>query len=240
MARPRARRAALGAALALALAAASLAGCAGQRPPAAAPAAPAPAAATAPSAPAGRTLHRVPVEGHGALEVAAPSEWLPRLGAEPSGASTLELAPRDRPFVLLLTPFSYEGVEGDSPQARLDAARLLADLARRKMKGRATEEDLPLQEVSGPGVRGYWFEATDPELVGRAPEEGEYASMLQGAASVGPLLVAFTLLDHGDGPQRDEALRMVATLRALPRVASRAIGEGGAGPAPTAGVSKPR
>jgi hypothetical protein len=62
-------------------------------------------------------------------------------------------------------------------------------------------------------VKGFWFTATDRDLAGREPGPDEWRCILQGAAAVGPVLLAFTLLDDGPGPQRAELLGVVRGAR---------------------------
>jgi hypothetical protein len=212
-------------AAAVALAAIAALGCAGARRKAAE----GPAPETAPRA--------FPVPDHGALVVDVPRGWSERRGAEEGGPATLELAPPGRGFVLLLTPFFDPG---DEPEGqRGDTARLLVELARRKALSTSAEEELPLRELTGPrGVRGYWFAATDRAMAGREAQPDEYPNLVQGAAAVGRLVLAFTLLDHGPGPHRERALELVRTARHQPaHDEAPAAGGGPGGEDETAGAS---
>lgn len=187
---------------ALTLAAALLAGCAAGRG-----AGPGGATARAPD----RRAFAVP--GHGALEIALPPGWTAtEQEGEPPAPMTVRLEAEGGAFVALLTPFWNPGEPEDVP-ARVDTAQLLADLARRNALGGSVERELPLQELVGEAVHGFWFSATDRELVGKEPGEGEFRNVLQGAAAVGPLVVAFTLLDNGPGPQRASFLEVVRGAR---------------------------
>jgi hypothetical protein len=195
----RARRLAPAAALALAAAA-----CAGPR------------AATLPAPPPVPERRAFEVPGHGALEIAVPEGWTATAEpGEPPVPMTIRLAPRDGDFVALLTPFWNPGEPEDEP-ARADTAQLFAEIARRNALGGSVEREIALEELVGDGVHGFWFGATDRALVGKEKGPGEWRHVLQGAAAVGPLVVAFTLLDDAPGPQRDRFLQVVRGARHVP------------------------
>src|SRR5512139_2022558 len=154
-ARSAARRAALAAALA------ALAACAhrGAAPPAEAPA---------------RRAFEVP--GRGALEIAVPPGWSaevrPSAGDGPEPAPpTIQLSAPGAAFVATLTPWWNPG-EPEAVPARVDAARLLADVARRGALAGAVEREIALEELVGEGVHGFWFESTDRSLADREPGPG--------------------------------------------------------------------
>ena len=198
---------------AVAAAALSLvAACAGARPP--------PARGAAPLAP-GWTSHAFAVRDHGWVLLALPPGWTAAAGetGEASAPSIRLGAPGAR-FLALLTPLWNPG-EPASPEARADTAQLFAEIGRRKALAGSVERELPLEELVGPGVKGAWFSATDAELVGRAPGPDEFRHVLQGAAAVGPVILAFTLLDDGPGPWRAQLLDLVR--------GARHVGDGGDG-----------
>jgi hypothetical protein len=160
------------------------------------------------------------VPGAGALEVAVPPGWDVREGdGDEASGHAVELAPAGKPFVALLSPVV-------NPQARAteegaDTAQMFVELSRRKASETAVEQEIPLMELVGEGgVHGFWFGVTDRAMEGKEPQAGEYRHLVQGAAAVGPLLVAFTLLDNGPGPHRKQLLDLVRT--------ARFVGEGGA------------
>jgi hypothetical protein len=200
----RAHRAILAAALA-----AALAGCAARRG----------GAATA-SRP-----ERFEVPGDGAIELPVPAGWnvTVRPGEGDAAAPTVRLEPGRGQFAVLLTPFlsregggdaGGEGSDGDASTA--ETAQALAELARRRALQTSVEHEIGLEEIRGDEVHGYWFAATDKALQGTKPEPGEWAHVVQGAAAVGDLILAFTLLDNGPGPQRRQVLEMVRGARQVP------------------------
>jgi hypothetical protein len=169
--------------------------------------------AAPPPTPPGAERRAFAIPGHGALEIPVPKGWIAEASPEdPSRPSTIRLEPPGGSFVALLTPFWNSG-EPEGAQARADAARLFAELARRNALPGAQEQDIPLETLDGEGVHGFWFGATDRSLAGRQPGPEEWRHVIQGAAAVGPLVLAFTLLDNGEGPQRETLLDVVRSAR---------------------------
>lgn len=205
-----------GAAAALASAAVALA-CAGSR-----------GASGAPGSEGGGTRRGFAVPGQGLLEVTVPAGWeaLDKPG-DASSPRTIELGPPGRPFVVLLSP--VENPEATAGREGADTAQLLAELSRRRAAATAVESEIPLMELVGEaGVHGFWFAATDRSMEGKEPKPGEYRHLMQGAAAIGPILLAFTLLDNGPGPQRSQLLALVRTARLA----------GGAAPGGTGGTGE--
>lgn len=206
-------------ATALALLAAGVSACAAARPAQPAPASPAPSAAAAAPAVADRHL---PLGIGGTLELRVPASWEVSEG-ERDGAvpPTFRLGPAGGAFVLLVTPLWDPRAQGGAADPGL--ARALADEARGQALAQAVEPELPLRELEGDGVVGFFFASTDRALAGKAPSPGEYRHLLQGVAAVGRVLVAFSLLDDGDGPHRAAALEAIRTARDAPPPASEAF-----------------
>jgi hypothetical protein len=166
-----------------------------------------------PPLPPGAERRAFAIPGHGALEIPVPKGWIAEASPEdPSKPWTIRLEPPGGQFVALLTPFWNTG-EPEGAPARADAARLFAELARRNALAGAEEEDIPLETLDGDGVHGFWFGATDHSLAGRQPGPEEWRHVIQGAAAVGSLVVAFTLLDNAEGPQRETLLELVRSAR---------------------------
>lgn len=171
------------------------------------PAHPAEADAIAP----GWTRRAFAVPEHGSLLLSIPPGWTATEGEEgEASAPAIRLEDPGHRFAVLLTPLWNPG-EPEAAEARADTAQLFAEIARRKALGGSVEREIPLEELSGPEVKGFWFSATDRELLEREPGPGEWRNILQGAAAVGPVILAFTLLDNGPGPQRSQLLELVRT-----------------------------
>jgi hypothetical protein len=164
----------------------------------------------------GSSSRAIAVSGHGRVVVAVPPGWVATEGKEGEASpASLRLAKPGARFVAILTALWNPG-EPESPQARADTATMFAELGRRRALGGSMEQELSLEELEGPGVRGAYFSATDRELVGREPGPDDFRHVLQGAAAVGPVIVAFTLLDDAPGPWRAEVLDVVRTARHAP------------------------
>jgi hypothetical protein len=155
------------------------------------------------------------VRGHGRLLVTLPAGWRAVEGDEGFGPGpTIRIESPGEKFLVLLSPLWNPG-EPEPPQARADNARLLAELGRRSALGGSVEREIPLQELEG-GAPGAYFSATDAKLVGREPGPDEFRHVLQGAAAVGPVILAFTVLDDGPGSWREQALELVSGARHVP------------------------
>lgn len=171
---------------------------------------------SAPAGPPGATFRVFPVPGHGAIELAIPKGWTAQaVNGDASATPTIRLEHQGQSFVALLTPF-WNPSEPGVKLASGDTAQLFAELARRNAMRGASEREIPLQRLAGAGVRGFWFAATDRTLEGKEPGPEEWRHVVQGAAEVGALVLAFTLLDNEDGPQRREVLEVVGAARHLP------------------------
>lgn len=174
--------------------------------------------------PQGRRLFEVP--GHGALEIAVPAGWIASAGDEDPSAIRLE--PPGGSFVALLA-IRWNRSEQASAADRVAEARIVAELARRQALETSGEKEIPLHEIAGEGVHGFWFAATDRALAAREPGADEWRHLLQGVAAVGPLSVAFTLLDNAPGPQRDAILGVVLGARYVPAAEANGGEPAGAG-----------
>jgi hypothetical protein len=170
-------------------------------------------AAPPPGLPPGAERRSFAIPGHGSLEIPVPKSWIAEATPEDAPKpSTIRLEPPGGTFIALLTPFWNSG-EPEGEQDRADAARLFAELARRNALAGAQEQDIPLETLEGEGVHGFWFGATDRSLADREPGPEEWRHVMQGAAAVGPLVLAFTLLDNAEGPQRGTLLEMIRAAR---------------------------
>jgi hypothetical protein len=205
-------------------------------------AAAAPGCAHRQAAGAGERRQRFELPDGGALELGVPTGWkvtFGEAGESDSGgpaAPTVRLEGGQEEFLALVTPFqdSASGEEEEAAPPRepggppgADTAQALVELARRKALQTSVEREIALQELRGDGVHGFWFAATDRALAGKTPEKGEWRHLMQGAAAVGELIVAFTMLDNGPGPQREAVLAMMRGARHLPEGAAAAAPPGG-------------
>ena len=111
-----------------------------------------------------------------------------------------------RGFQVLVTPIWPMGnVQAPSRSDIRSLVQGAADNARPK----AVEKTLPLTELSGPGLFGYYFAATD-----RSPEPDGYKFLTQGAMAFGELRITFTVLaNEGSKSASAAALSMLRSLR---------------------------
>lgn len=133
--------------------------------------------------------------GHGQLELAVPSTWSTDLRRAPGRLPpTLEIRQQaGAPFEILITviwPMRQEIPLPDLPTLHEEVAS-----AAKTAQSQAIDTRIVVRDLVGPTVRGYYFSATD-----RAPKEGEYKYMTQGAARVGRINLAFTILTN-DGQE---------------------------------------
>jgi hypothetical protein len=151
----------------------------------------------------------------GALELALPPEWTLTLEEARPGEDAPPLAfriePGDGRFLAFVVPERTDGA------ADLGRARALAERALREAEGGSAEGVLTLRELKvGGAVRGFWFAATDRDLVGRAPSRNEWRGLVRGAAVIDDLVVAFDLLDDLPGHHRPAFLELLGSARHLP------------------------
>ena len=164
----------------------------------------------------GGTRRAFVVRGHGRVLVTLPAGWSATEGEEGEGPGpTVRLGKPGAKFLVLLTPLWNPG-EPEPPQARADTARLFAELGRRRALAGSVEQEIPLEELEAPGVRGAYFSATDADLVGQEAGPDDFRHVMQGAAAVGPVILVFSLLDDGPGPWRAQTLELVRGARHVP------------------------
>lgn len=156
-----------------------------------------------------------------------PAGWKATSGEpEPPLPASVRFEPPLGHFALVVTPLAGPG-EAAGPVGS-EVARTLVEAARDRAREGAVERELPLVALEPPGLRGWYFAATDRELAEAGVPAGpdDYRCLVQGAVVVGPLVLAFSLLDDGAGPHREVALGLVrgAVHRPppLPRPAERA------------------
>lgn len=83
------------------------------------------------------------------------------------------------------------------------------------MKPSALEQSLPVEERAGP-TRLLFYTATDKKFANRAPPDGEWKVVTQGAGAVGDLNLVFTILSNAkNAPERLRALEMLSSARWL-------------------------
>ena len=145
------------------------------------------------------------------LELAIPAGWQDELkanqatkGRQGPAADTIVLKPRNgAPFEVFVTP-----VAGQKPGASADTAikmRASVQQSADKVKPSATEQYLPVEQLTGASAPGYYFSATD-----REPKPSEFKHLTQGMLLVGDVVVGFSILTNDAQEKvRDQALAML-------------------------------
>ena len=141
------------------------------------------------------------------LELAIPAAWKD----EPKEKS-LALSPREgAPFQVVVTP-----VVRQKPGASAETAikiRHSVQQSADKVKPSATEQYLPVEQLTGAPGPGYYFSATD-----REPKPGEFKYLTQGMLLVGDVVVGFSILTNDAQEKvRDQALAMLKSASHIAR-----------------------
>ena len=168
---------------------------------------------------AGETPRNVSVPEHGSFEISLPSGW--RYSTEPASPTdtdTEKSAPDDavQGDTLRLDPahgtrFTFHATPAWVPADRRDA-RQATTWMRVRLHGQTVEQDIPIQEFQGKRNKVYWFKATN-----KMPTPGEKSVLVQGAATVGELIVGFTLLYFpGEIPEKDLVLQALGNAKHVP------------------------
>ena len=113
----------------------------------------------------------------------------------------------EKNFEIMLTPVWPLSADAKPPTP--DFLRAMVAAGAQRAKAQAVEADLPVRELSGQGLFGAYFSATD-----KAPKPGEYRNMTQGMVAVGELQIGFTVLSNGDAASvNGPAIQMLQSLR---------------------------
>ncbi|WP_411879294.1 hypothetical protein [Polaromonas sp. YR568] len=152
---------------------------------------------------------RVPLPGRAALVIPLPVGWRGHVRrAVPDLPPTIILSSiTEKNFELMITPIWPLSADAKPPTP--DFLRAMVAAGAQKAKEQAVEKDLPVRDLTGQGLFGAYFSATD-----KAPKPGEYRNMTQGMVAVGELQVGFTVLSNGDAAAvNGPAIQMLQSLR---------------------------
>ena len=152
---------------------------------------------------------RVALPERPALVIPLPVGWRGQVRrAAPDLPPTILLSSiTEKNFTVMVTPIWLLGA--DAKPLTPEFLRAMVAAAAQKAKAQAIEADLPVRELSGQGLFGAYFSATD-----KAPKPGEYRNMTQGMVAVGELHVGFTVLSNGDAAAvNGPAIQMLQSLR---------------------------
>jgi hypothetical protein len=152
---------------------------------------------------------RVSLPERPALIIPLPVGWRGQVRrATPNLPPTVMLSSiTEKNFEVMVTPIWPPST--DAKPLTPDFLRAMVAAGAQKAKAQAVEKDLPVRDLSGQGLSGAYFSATD-----RAPKPGEYRNLTQGMVAVGELHVGFTILSNGDaGAVTGPAIQMLQSLR---------------------------
>jgi hypothetical protein len=150
---------------------------------------------------------------HGRLELLVPQSWREEVHRPASGLPpTIVFTPgTGASFQILLTPlFSFRT---DVVMPGIVEVKSIVEKTAKSVASQAVEETIPIKELKGDSVAGYYFTATD-----KAPKRGEYKYMTQGTFRVGDLAPTFTILTNDGGESAViDGLAMLKGAKFMPR-----------------------
>ena len=152
---------------------------------------------------------RVPLPQRPALVIPLPEGWRGQVfRATPDLPPTIILSPATgKVFEVMITPIWPTSAE--AKPLTPDFVRAMTAAGAQRAKAQAVEKELPVRDLSGQGLFGSYFSATD-----QAPKPGEYRNLTQGLVAVGELHVGFTILSNGDAAAvTGPGLKMLQSLR---------------------------
>jgi hypothetical protein len=159
----------------------------------------------------GPAMRRVKLPDNGALDLPAPPAW--RVEANRPLAflpPTIEFSPAEgKAFSILITVLT--GADNDPHFNEPKSVSRTVAKARDKAVDSATSRHIPILELKGERLFGYYFSATD-----RSPEPDGWKYMTHGSAALEDLLLTFTIFSND--PKQPEVEPTLAMLRQAKRV----------------------
>lgn len=157
---------------------------------------------------------RIPVANDGALEIQMPDGWVADVqGGGASSAPTAQVTAPGRDFTMTVAPIAIPpGAGAPSPERIRAAIERMA--AAPEITERAENPQIPVQEMGGSQLLGYYFSVTDKTW---KPGSDEYHYMTQGALVVGKVAVNFIFLSNSaPGADLAAALDLLRSARPAP------------------------
>lgn len=133
---------------------------------------------------------RYPLPDHGVFQMKVPASWKDEVQQPDDNRlpPTIAFRPASgEQFLILISPIWK--VKKDAPLLTDGDLQKMVQRAADGAQPNAAEKTLKIIELQGSSGRGYYFSATD-----KAPKEGDYKFLTQGALLVGELTVTFTIL----------------------------------------------
>ena len=157
---------------------------------------------------------RIPVANDGALEIQMPDGWVADVqGGGSSSAPTAQVTAPGRDFTMTVAPIAIPASAGSPSPERIRAA-VERMAAAPEIKQRTENPQVPVQELSGSQLVGYYFSVADKTW---KPGSDEYHYMTQGALVVGKVAVNFIFLSNSaPGADLAAALDLLRSARHAP------------------------
>jgi hypothetical protein len=155
---------------------------------------------------------RVDLPGHGSILISLPDGWhnvIGRGGDKDPPQITLWAENREQ-FKALLVP-RWDLTGRDANYNSRERMRALVQKVADGVKPQAVESELPLSQLTGDGIDGYYFSAT-----AKAPKSGEYQHLIAGSVALGDLAVGFSIVNNAGAEA--EARQGLEVLRSLQRL----------------------
>lgn len=132
-----------------------------------------------------------PLPNHGTLNLTIPKSWQGKVSQPPDDLPpTIVFAPPGVPtYQVLMTPIwpAKPGIAlPDQAGVRKNVER-----AAEKAKSQSVEKNIPIKEIKGSAVAGYYYSITD-----KSPKPDEYKYMTQGMVRLDELIMTFTALTN--------------------------------------------
>jgi hypothetical protein len=163
--------------------------------------------------PAAAAATRLDLGPFGGLVLDVPSGWtaVRQNSDEPGGFAFRVEPPPGTPLMLLITPLPIPADRDPVSTARTFVTTRVVE----QLRPSAVETTLTVITLTGPATQMFYVSATDKTVT--QPTATSFRYVDQGAASLGPMLLTFTLLTNDkDGSARAAARDVVRTARLTP------------------------
>lgn len=155
------------------------------------------------------------VPGFGALELDVPTDWRDSVEAAEGGLPAQVITfqpPSGYAFrVKVVAGGNHAGLPDFNSPGRI---RLIVERQGSRLLRSAVEPTLTVETLRGTVTRGFYYTLTDKRAVEHPTTTGDYPHLTQGVASVGDLLVSFSIYFRDPiAPEREAALAMIADAR---------------------------
>lgn len=128
------------------------------------------------------------IPGYGQLRLQVPEdwkdEWVPPAGKRTPTIIITPAAGASFKVMINVATVAPEIV----PELDAEAVRQMAESAARNAAAHTVEKSLPVQELAGPALHGFYFSGSE-----KAPRENDFPFMTQGIARLGNMMLVFSI-----------------------------------------------